>query len=78
MVRHDGKSKNDKIDSYKITALLRGGNLPITYVNPPKMRATRDRCRPRATPIGDQSRNDSRRSSYAPAPMAARALWTPS
>lgn len=26
---HGGKTKNDKIDSYKIAALLRGGNFPI-------------------------------------------------
>lgn len=44
---HGGKTKNDKIDSYKITALLRGGNSPIAYPYPAKMRATRDllRCR---------------------------------
>lgn len=28
-VIHGGKTKNDKIDSYKIAALLRGGNFPI-------------------------------------------------
>ena len=27
---HGGKTKNDKIDSYKIAALLRGGNFPIS------------------------------------------------
>ena len=31
---HGGKSKNDKIDSKKIAALLRGGNIPMAYVYP--------------------------------------------
>src|SRR6185436_8495943 len=31
---HGGKSKNDRIDSFKIAALLRGGTLPQTYVYP--------------------------------------------
>ena len=44
---HGGKSKNDRIDSYKIAALLRGGNLPMAYVYPSKMRATRDLLRRR-------------------------------
>jgi transposase len=44
---HGGKSKNDKIDSYKIAALLRGGNLPQAYVYPSVMRATRDVLRRR-------------------------------
>ena len=35
---HGGKSKNDRIDSYKIAALLRGGNLPMAYVYPREMR----------------------------------------
>ena len=39
---HGGKAKNDKIDSHKIAALLRGGMLPQAYVYPPKMRSTRD------------------------------------
>jgi len=39
---HGGKSKNDRIDSHKIAALLRGGTLPIAYVYPRKMRSTRD------------------------------------
>jgi transposase len=29
---HGGKAKNDKIDSQKIAALLRGGMLPHAYV----------------------------------------------
>ena len=38
---HGGKAKNDKIDSQKIAALLRGGLLPQAYVYPADMRATR-------------------------------------
>lgn len=44
---HGGKSKNDKIDSRKIAALLRGGLIPQAYVYPRKMRATRDLMRRR-------------------------------
>ena len=44
---HGGKAKNDKIDSQKIAALLRGGMLPHAYVYPAEMRATRDRLRRR-------------------------------
>ena len=44
---HGGKAKNDKIDSLKIAALLRGGLIPMAYVYPPKMRATRDLLRRR-------------------------------
>ena len=44
---HGGKSKNDRIDSYKIASLLRGGNLPQAYVYPHEMRATRDLLRRR-------------------------------
>ena len=44
---HGGKAKNDKIDSQKIAALLRGGMLPQAYVSPAKMRATRDLLRRR-------------------------------
>jgi len=39
---HGGKVKNDKIDSQKIAALLRGGMLPMAYVYPQGMRSTRD------------------------------------
>jgi hypothetical protein len=28
---HGGKTKNDKIDSRKIAALIRGGNFPLAY-----------------------------------------------
>jgi len=44
---HGGKAKNDKIDSHKIAALLRGGMIPMSYVYPEKMRATRDLMRRR-------------------------------
>jgi len=44
---HGGKAKNDKIDSYKIASLLRGGNFPLAYTYPQKMRATRDLLRRR-------------------------------
>jgi transposase len=44
---HGGKAKNDKIDAHKIAALLRGGMLPMAYVYPPEMRATRDLLRRR-------------------------------
>jgi transposase len=44
---HGGKTKNDKIDSHKIAVLLRGGMIPIAYVYPQKMRATRDLLRRR-------------------------------
>ncbi|MDZ7379277.1 MAG: IS110 family transposase [candidate division KSB1 bacterium] len=42
-----GKAKNDKIDAHKIAVLLRGGMLPMAYVYPPEMRATRDLLRRR-------------------------------
>ena len=42
-----GKAKNDKIDSQKITALLRGGMIPDAYVYPEQMRSTRDLLRRR-------------------------------
>lgn len=44
---HGGKAKNDKIDSYKIASLLRGGNFPLAYDYPSEMRATRDLLRRR-------------------------------
>jgi transposase len=44
---HGGKAKNDKIDSHKIAVLLRGGMLPMAYVYPAAMRATRDLLRRR-------------------------------
>jgi transposase len=44
---HGGKATNDKLDSHKIAALLRGGMLPQAYVYPAQMRATRDLLRRR-------------------------------
>ena len=44
---HAGKAKNDKIDSFKIAKLMRGGNFPLAYVYPREMRATRDLLRRR-------------------------------
>lgn len=44
---HGGKAKNDRIDSYKIASLLRGGNFPLAYVYPKAWRATRDLMRRR-------------------------------
>jgi hypothetical protein len=39
---HDGKTKYDKIDSYKIAKLLKGGTLPMANLYPAEMRATSD------------------------------------
>lgn len=44
---HGGKAKNDKIDSFKIAKLLKGGNFPVAYHYPKAMRATRDLMRRR-------------------------------
>ena len=44
---HGGKTKNDKIDSRKIAALIRGGNFPLAYAYPKKLRSTRDLLRRR-------------------------------
>jgi transposase len=44
---HGGKTKNDKIDAYKIATLLRGGTLAQAYVYPQGMRETRDLLRRR-------------------------------
>ena len=44
---HGGKAKNDRIDAEEIARLLRGGNLPMSYVYPREMRSTRDLLRRR-------------------------------
>lgn len=44
---HGGKTKNDRIDSYKIACLMRGGNFPLAYTYPRAMRGTRDLLRRR-------------------------------
>lgn len=45
---HGAKSKNDRVDSEKIARLIRGGLLPMSYVYPFEMRATRDLLRRRS------------------------------
>jgi transposase len=49
---HGGKAKNDKIDAHKIAVLVRGGMLPMAYVYPREMRATRASCAAGATSHG--------------------------
>src|SRR5512134_1875626 len=44
---HGAKAKNDRIDAFKIASLLRGGNMPMSYVYPAAMRSTRDLLRRR-------------------------------
>ncbi|UCE05709.1 MAG: IS110 family transposase [bacterium] len=44
---HGAKTKNDKIDSHKMAALLRAGLIPMAYVYPAEMRSTRDLLRRR-------------------------------
>ena len=44
---HGAKAKNDRIDSAKIAALLKGGIFPMAYVYPREWRATRDLLRRR-------------------------------
>ena len=45
---HGGKSKNDRLDADKLSALLRGGNFPLAYVYPKGLRETRDLLRRRS------------------------------
>lgn len=44
---HGSKTKSDKLDSHKIAMLLKSGMLPMGYVYPKQMRATRDLLRRR-------------------------------
>ena len=44
---HGGKAKNDRIDADKLARLLYGGNFPLSYPYPSRMRATRDLMRRR-------------------------------
>jgi transposase len=44
---HGAKAKNDPIDADKLLVLLRGGVIPVAYLYPPDMRATRDLLRRR-------------------------------
>ncbi len=50
---HGGNAKNDRVDSYKIANLIRGGNFPLAYTYPKEMRATRDLLRRRMKPVRD-------------------------
>ena len=52
---HGGKTKNDRIDSQKIAAMLRGGMLPMAYTYPQKMRSTRDLLRRRMYMVHQRS-----------------------
>ena len=52
---HGGKTKNDKIDSQKIAALLRGGMLPMAHAYPQEHRSTRDLLRRRMYLMHQQS-----------------------
>ncbi|MBT5825462.1 MAG: IS110 family transposase [Gammaproteobacteria bacterium] len=44
---HGGKAKNDRIDSFKIASLMKGGNFPLAYNYPQEMRSARDLLRRR-------------------------------
>jgi transposase len=44
---HGAKAKNDRTDSHKIAALLRGALLPQAYVYPAALHSTRDLLRRR-------------------------------
>ncbi|MCF7928628.1 MAG: transposase [Spirochaetales bacterium] len=52
---HGGKTKNDKIDSHKISLMLRSGMFPSAYVYPRHMRAARDLLRRRQYFVHQQS-----------------------
>ena len=52
---HGGKAKNDKIDSKKITDLLRTNLLPHAYACPPEYRAHRDLLRRRIKLVQSKS-----------------------
>lgn len=52
---HGGKTKNDRIDSRKIAALLRGGMLPLAHAYPQEHRSTRDLLRRRMYLMHHQS-----------------------
>lgn len=52
---HGGKAKNDKIDSEKISRLIKAGMFPKAYVYPRKMRGTRDLMRRRMKLMHDRA-----------------------
>jgi len=68
---HGGKAKNDKIDAHKIAVLVRGGMLPMAYVYPREMRATRTSCAGAATSRGS-ARSCSRTSKTRRASICCR------
>lgn len=51
---HGAKAKNDRIDAFKIATLLRGGNMPVSYVYPAEMRSTRDLLRRRLSLVRER------------------------
>ncbi len=53
---HGGKAKNDKIDAYKIAALLRGGMMPMAYVYPSDMRSTPESFRDSGVALTSQEK----------------------
>jgi transposase len=72
---HGGKSKNDEIDSKKIALLLRGGNLPISYVYPKGLRETRDLLRRRRTLFARPCCVASKKTRTPDSPRAKASLW---
>jgi len=52
---HGGKTKTDRIDSEKLALLLRGGNLPVSYVYPAELHDTRDLLRRRSAIVRRRS-----------------------
>jgi len=52
---HGGKAKNDKIDSFKIATLMRGGMFPTAYVYPRQKRGARDLLRRRMHMMRDRA-----------------------
>ena len=51
---HGGKKKNEKIDSEMIARLTHGGNMPMAYVYPSRMRATLDLMRGRTLVVRER------------------------
>lgn len=75
---HGGKTKNDKIDSFKIASMLRGGLFPMAYVYSYKMRAARDLLRRRHFFVHQQSellahiQNTNTQYNYEPFPRSIK------
>ena len=76
---HGGKAKNDRIDSRKIAALLRGGMFPLAYVYPRSMRASRDLLRRRLRLVRLRAEMNvhvqNTRTQYNLAPTGTRLRW---